>query len=200
MPGIIRARERDQGAVQGLDFRRDHRLDVVAVGEEAQATGAAVRPRRVEIEQGGGDLGTAVGMQGAMAAVHRIAQGDDARLRAQSFDAQVVSERIGVFRGAQFLDQPAQRRAAIRGFVGKEAGAAVAREIRDQALAVRIVQLPWCDQEMKRLAGDKAVATVEAVGIEQALAGHDHCSLAMVRNHSARGHWRHGLAGTASKA
>src|SRR4249919_4132772 len=39
MEGIIGTPERGEGAINGLDFRGDERLDVVSAGQEAQATG-----------------------------------------------------------------------------------------------------------------------------------------------------------------
>jgi hypothetical protein len=63
-------------------------------------------------------------------------------MRAQAFDAYASPERIGVCGRKRFLDQRLHRRAAIRRLVGKEPGAVVAREIHEQSIPVRIVELP----------------------------------------------------------
>ena len=71
--GIVGAFEHDQVAVERLDLRRDEVIDIIGALEKTKTASVGIRPGLVQVEQGRGNFGFAVGMDGAVALVEGTA-------------------------------------------------------------------------------------------------------------------------------
>src|SRR6185437_10713969 len=165
--GIVAALEYREFAVQWYQLRCDHAVDVIDAVQETQAAIAGIRPLGIEIDQRGGDLRLAVGMDGAAALVQQAAQGHQGRVVVEVLDAQTQTDGASKSRGRHVLDKRVDAGTAVTRVVRKEAGAGITREVAIDVSAHFVGQLAVGHHEREGMLLHRGVRAVEARGIEQ---------------------------------